>query len=77
MATWPPAGPIAFASWAAASSAPLMLFVSISGTSLGCGEVPESIETTLIPAFVAPVETSFMAVLSVAAYTRPFTPWAM
>jgi len=50
IATLPPPGPIALASWSAASLAPLMLLVAINGTFDGCGVVPESIETTLIPA---------------------------
>jgi len=50
IATLPRPGPIALASWSAAGLAPLMLLVAINGTFNGCGVVPESIETTLIPA---------------------------
>ncbi len=77
IAILPPLGPTAFASVSAASFAPLTLSVASSGTFFGCGSVPESMLSTLIPARDAVVEISVNAVESVAAYTRPFTPCPM
>ncbi len=71
-----PLPPSCSASKSVPCSAAATLFVANTGTSLGCGVVPESMLTTVVPCPCADLEMSASALASVAAYTKPLTsPW--